>query len=294
MATEIEAPRRRIKELEVMVADAITETPDTTTLVLFTGNDHLEYKAGHFCTIDPHQFESLARWTQYLEDVKGKKEPARAYSLTSAPHEKHVAITVKEETYVSGTTKYPPLLSQMLVRRLGRGTRLTITGFTGPYVLPEDIESKTDHLVHVVAGSGSVPNFAIMKHALHHNLKLRHTFIYSNKTLSDVCFKKELDVLERARPDQVKVINLLTRETDANVFNKGVRKGRISAELLKEVIPDPTACMVYACGPAVSIWDRRAAKEKGVEPAPRFLETSLALLREVGVPDNRIHRESYG
>ena len=30
---------RRIKELEVMVADAMVETPDTTTLVLFTGND---------------------------------------------------------------------------------------------------------------------------------------------------------------------------------------------------------------------------------------------------------------
>src|SRR5690349_17860341 len=37
------SPSRRIKELEVMVADAIVETPDTTTLVLFTGNDRLEY-----------------------------------------------------------------------------------------------------------------------------------------------------------------------------------------------------------------------------------------------------------
>ena len=51
---------RAIKTLEVMVADAIVETPDTTTLVLFTGNDHLEYRAGHFLTIDPHQFERVA------------------------------------------------------------------------------------------------------------------------------------------------------------------------------------------------------------------------------------------
>jgi hypothetical protein len=36
------APGRRIKELEVMVADVIVETPDTGTLVLFTGNDRLE------------------------------------------------------------------------------------------------------------------------------------------------------------------------------------------------------------------------------------------------------------
>ena len=40
--------RRRIKQMEVMVADVIAETPDTTTLVLFTGNDRLDHRAGHF------------------------------------------------------------------------------------------------------------------------------------------------------------------------------------------------------------------------------------------------------
>ena len=37
------APRPRIKELEVMVAEVIRETPDSATIVLFTGNDRLEY-----------------------------------------------------------------------------------------------------------------------------------------------------------------------------------------------------------------------------------------------------------
>jgi len=85
---------RRIKEMEVMVADVIIETPDTTTLVLFTGNDRLEYLAGHFLTIDPHQFESLERFTSFLEDLKGKREPPRAYSMSSAPHERYLAVTV--------------------------------------------------------------------------------------------------------------------------------------------------------------------------------------------------------
>src|SRR5687767_13295771 len=160
------APRKRIKEMEVMVADVIVETPDTTTLVLFTGNDRLEYHAGHFLTIDPHQFPQLQRFTAYLEDVKGKRELPRAYSMCSAPHERYLAITVKEEQYVSGLTKYPPLLSPLLVRRLPRGTRLVITGFTGPYVLPPDIETRTNHLVHVCAGSGIVPNYSIIQHCL--------------------------------------------------------------------------------------------------------------------------------
>ena len=38
--------RRKIKELEVMVADVIPETDDTTTIVLFTGNDILNYRPG--------------------------------------------------------------------------------------------------------------------------------------------------------------------------------------------------------------------------------------------------------
>src|SRR5438128_12248970 len=162
----MDATSRRIKEMEVMVADVVVETADTSTLVLFTGNDRLEYLAGHFLTIDPHQFEALERFTAFLEDLKGKREPPRAYSMCSSPHERYLAVTVKEERYVSGLTKFPPLLSPMLTKRTTRGMRLVVTGFTGPYTLPPDIESKTEHIVHVCAGSGSVPNFSILKHAL--------------------------------------------------------------------------------------------------------------------------------
>jgi ferredoxin-NADP reductase len=88
-----EAPtsRRRIRQLEVVVAEAVYETPDTTTLVLQAGDDHLDYKPGQFLTIDPHQFEALERFTAFLEDLKGRREPPRAYSMASAPHEKHLA-----------------------------------------------------------------------------------------------------------------------------------------------------------------------------------------------------------
>ncbi len=277
-----------------MVAEVRQETPDTVTLVLFTGNDRLEYQPGHFCTIDPHQFGALRRFTSYLEDLKGKRESPRAYSLASAPHEQYVAITVKEEVYVSGKTKYPPLLSPLLVKQLDRGTRLHITGFTGPYTLPADIEARTDHLVHVVAGSGAVPNFSIIKHALHTGLKLRHTFIGSNRTYEDICFRRELDELAQLHPDKLKVVNTLTRESDTRRFGPTVRQGRLSRELLEEFIPDAATCVVYTCGPAVGPLERAAAKEKGLTPEPRFLEAAIEHLTAIGVPSDRIKRESYG
>jgi len=288
------AESRRIKELEVMVADVIVETPDTATLVFFTGNDRLEYSAGHFLTIDPHQFEALQRFTAFLEDLKGKREPPRAYSMCSSPHERYLAVTVKEERYVSGLTKFPPLLSPMLVKRTTRGMRLVVTGFTGPYTLPADVTSRTGQIVHVCAGSGSVPNFSMLKFALAHHPTLRHTFVYSNKSWDDVIFRHELARLAAEHPDRLTVLHTLTREEDASLFGPSVRKGRISAALLREAIPNPTECYVYVCGPGISKFDIQAAKEKGETPQPRFLESVLADLKTIGVPNDRIKREFYG
>jgi 3-ketosteroid 9alpha-monooxygenase subunit B len=289
-----EAPRRRIKELETMVADVVVETPDTTTLVLFTGNDHLEYQPGHFLTIDPHQFEALERWVAYFEDVKGKREAPRAYSLASAPHERYLAITVKEERYGSGTTKYPPLLSPMLVKRTQRGSRIVVTGFTGPYTLPAGVEDRTDHIVHVVAGSGVVPNWSILKHALVAHPRLRHTFVYSNKTWDDVIYRDALARLEAEHPHHLRVVHALTREAEPERQGPNVRRGRISAELLKELLPDPRATLVYACGPAIGPAERLAAKERGEVPRPRFLEAALEALTAIGIPRDRVKHESYG
>src|SRR5438128_728263 len=287
-------PSRRIKELEVMVADVIVEAPDTTTLVLFTGNDRLEYSAGHFLTIDPHQFEALERFTAFLEDLKGRREPPRAYSMSSSPHERYLAVTVKEERYVSGTTKFPPLLSPLLVKRTTRGMRLVVTGFTGPYTLPSDVASRTDHIVHVCAGSGSVPNFSMLKFALAHHPTLRHTFVYSNKSWEDIIFRDELARMSAQHGDRLKVIHTLTREENPGAFGPSVRKGRVNAALLREAIPGPGECDVYVCGPGISKFDVAAAKERGETPQPRFLESVLADLATIGVPKDRIKREFYG
>ncbi|HSG39075.1 MAG TPA: oxidoreductase, partial [Thermoanaerobaculia bacterium] len=232
------APRPRI--MEAVVTEVIRETPDSATLVLFTGNERLEYEPGQFLTIRPQQFPALERFCRYFEDVKGKKEPARAYSLSSAPHEKYIAFTVKEELYVSGQTKYPPILSPFLTHRTPPGTRMMVTGFGGPYVLAPDVESRTDHIVHICAGSGIVPNFSIIKHCLHTGMKLRHTLVYGNKTWEDIIFRRQLEELERKHPDQLRIIHALTREQNQLLFQGDCRKGRVCEPLLREFIPDPT------------------------------------------------------
>lgn len=285
---------KRIKKLEVMVAETIRETADTTTLLLFSGNEDLDYKPGHFCTIDPHQFEGVQRWCQFLEDQKGSKEKPRAYSLASSPHEKYLAVTIKEERYVSGKTKYPPLLSPVLVNRTPVGARMEITGFTGPYYLPDDIETRTDHVVHICAGSGVVPNWSIIKHALHHDLKVKHTLIYGNRTWDDVIYRHALDDLRDRYPDKLNIVHALSRQPNIEHFGGQVYAGRVGAELLRQYIPDPSAVEVFACGPALGKFEKQLAKELGEEPAPRFMETVLVGLAEIGIPKERLHTESYG
>jgi ferredoxin-NADP reductase len=139
-----------------------------------------------------------------------------------------------------------------------------------------------------------VPNLSILKFALVNHPTLRHTFLYSNKTWTDVIFRETLAQLATQHPDRLKVVHTLTRETDERVFGTSVRKGRINDTLLRELIPHPGDCFVYLCGPGISKWDREAAREAGTAPQTRFIEMVLTHLRDIGVPDSRIKRESYG
>ena len=285
-------PKRRVRELEVEAVQARRDTPDTTTLFMSTGDEPIEYEAGHFCTIDPHQFGELEHFTAYLEDQKGQREKPRAYSMASAPHEEHLAITIKEERYESGETPYPPLLSPLLTYYIQEGRRLVISGFTGAYTFPADVCERTGHILHVCAGSGIVPNRSLIKESLHRGDPLRHTLLFSNKTRQDIIYFEEFEVLREQYPDRLDVIHCITREDPAAI--RGARSGRISEELLREIAPDPSSVLAYSCGPGITPYERRAARAKGETPEPRFVENMVALLQGHGLDKKQIRQESWG
>ena len=275
---------------DALVVESIVETPDTRTLVLDVG-PHAPYRAGQYVSIDPHQFPALGSITAYLEHVKGRVEVPRAYSMCSAPHERYVAITVKEEVY-DGQMAYLPLLSGFLVHQVRAGDRIDALGFTGAYVLPETIS--VEHVLHLCAGSGSVPNLAMVKDALIRHPRLRHTFVYSNKTLQDIIFRQALADLRRAHPDRLRVIHTLTREQGPATGDEDIRNGRVTLEMLREVFDREPHSLIYACGPAISVWDRRAHAAAGTTPAPRFLETMTSHLAALGIGRGKIKVEAFG
>jgi ferredoxin-NADP reductase len=68
----------------------------------------------------------------------------------------------------------------------------------------------------------------------------------------------------------------------------------VTLELLRDILEREPDTIIYACGPAVSVWDRRAHAAKGTTPTPRFLETMQSYLAELDVPRERIKLEAFG
>lgn len=282
-----------VETFAVQVQDVVREAPDTVTLRLAA--DHPPpYRAGQYLTIDPLQFAGLRPFAAFLQQQKGKAELVRPYSLSSAPHEGQLAFTVKEEPFTAGEQPFPPLLSPFLVHHAHVGLRFEVAGFAGGYVLPDELDARADTVLHVVAGSGAVPNFSILKDALHRGLRQRHLFVDANRTRAGILFRGSLQALAAAHPDRLRLLHLLTREPDAGAHGADHRHGRLTAELLAELVGDPLRTEAFVCGPGITLPQRKAALARGEKPAPRFLESAVELLKALGVPRKQLHQESYG
>jgi ferredoxin-NADP reductase len=171
---------------------------------------------------------------------------------------------------------------------------MIITGFTGPYTLDEKVRRESEDVVHICAGSGIVPTYSIIKYDLRYFSKHKHTLVYSNKDFNGIIFFNQLKKLEEEFPERLKVVHTLTKETNESIFNDKLKHGRISKELISENIYEPETTAVFICGPDHTIQQRKIAKEKGKELKPSFMSSVLSYLDEIGIPKNKIKKESYG
>jgi ferredoxin-NADP reductase len=270
---------------EATVREIVRETADTVTLVL-DADVPRDYLAGQFLNINPHELAATRALALKLEQRKGKKERPRAYSLGSAPHEPYFSITVKGE---SGGA-FPPLLTPYLTTGLQVGDKFPCAGFAGLYTLPDDLPPDA-HVVHLCAGSGIVPNFGMLKDALHRGLPQRHTLLYSNKTWDDVIYRESLTRLEAAHAPKLNILHALTR--DSTGAPPGVLHGRLNEAHLRAHVPSLDNAWFFICGPSIATHVRLAAKARGETAPPQFLESMKALLLGLGIPKARINSEGW-
>jgi len=293
---EAPATGKKIRTIAGVVHDAIKETYDTYTLRIRVADTDRGYKAGQFISIDPHQFPELSEIVAFMEHKKGKKEVVRAYSMASTPSEPYVSITIKPERYEPPESEFPPLLSPLLASTALVGRPLHFLGYTGAYTIPENVGEQTDEVLHLVAGSGAVPNYAILKDELvqKKNLGVKHIMINVNKTIDDVIYLKDLEALHRDFPDRFKLYHLLTRDENPGRHGDHFLKGRPTLDFVATRIRDPQSVLVFACGAAVTKWQKKHAKETNSEPKPRFLETISDIVNGLGVDRKRYRKEIYG
>lgn len=294
--SELPLAGKKIRTIRGVVVKAEQETPDTWTLHIFVGPQDKDYQAGQFISIGPHQFPELSDLTRYFEYEKGKKEPVRAYSLTSAPHEKYVSITIKPEIYEPHPGSFPPLLSPILASDILVGREIEFLGFAGGYVMPHDLDPAIDLVVHLVAGSGIVPSYSIIKDELinQKNMHMKHILVDVNKSFKDIIFHRDLMALEKQYPNRLSIKHYLSQENSNGVHGPNYIYGRPSIEHIERLVKDPSKALFFACGPAITKWQKLQAKESGLAPKPRFMEWVQDVMATFKVDKKRFKREIYG
>jgi ferredoxin-NADP reductase len=286
---------KKIRTIRGVIIDAVRETPDTWTLDIFVGDEDKDYKAGQFISISPHQFGELADLIKYFEYIKNKKEVVRAYSLTSAPGEKYISITIKPESYNPEPGALPPLLSPFLASDLLVGREIEFIGYAGAFVMPEELREHTDHVVHLVAGSGAVPSLSIIKDELvYKNNTQKHTLIFVNKIYDDIIFHEQLKKLSVQFPENLEVHYFLSQDNSAPGYGKNYFYGRPTHEHVAKLITNKDRTVLFACGPAITKWQKKQALLTNSEIKPRFMEWVHDVVEKLGIDKKRYKREIYG
>ena len=131
------SPTFSLSALRARVVDIVVETPDTKTFVLEPNRHWPGHLAGQFVPVEV--------------EVDGVTM-VRCYSISSAPHQKHLALTVKRVP--SGR------VSGALHDRLRVGDVLRLGAPTGDFVLPAQPPKK---LLLLSGGSGVTPVMSILR-----------------------------------------------------------------------------------------------------------------------------------
>jgi ferredoxin-NADP reductase len=236
---------KNIVEMEIEAATA--ELPDTKTLRLkWPDNYDPSFKTGQFITV-------------YWPDTPKYK---RAYSLSSCALDKG---------YFEVTIKRDGKMGTRIVDWAEAGNKLFVIPPVGRFLPVYEPEK---HLVCVAGGSGVTPFRGFVREATYRNLKTRITILYSVRTTKDIIFNQEFRDLEQKNPNFNFNVTC-TRLTDEDQWPG--RRGRITADWIKEIANDTENTVFYACGPTALVES-----------------TEHLILNDLGLPKEQLKLEKWG
>ncbi|EER46336.1 NADH oxidoreductase [Actinobacillus minor] len=201
---------------ELQVHSIVKEAPNVTT-INFIAQDFYPYQAGQYA----------------LVSIKNTPHITRAYSLSSTPGEsRFVSITVREIEGGVGST--------WLNNDVKVGDQVWFSNPMGEFSCQQVI---ADNYLLVGAGSGVTPIMSMARWLLANRPEVNVTVIHSVHSPEDVIFKQEWAELKAKYPKLQLVINASVNATE------GFASGRISAEIIKNAVPNLANYTVMTCGP---------------------------------------------
>lgn len=204
---------------EMAIDAARMELPDTKTIRLRWPEGHdVDFKTGQFITVC---------WP----DTPNYK---RAYSLSSC---------ALDRGFYEITVKRDGKMGTRIVDWAKAGDKMGVLPPVGKF-LP--VYEPDKHLICIAGGSGVTPFRAFVREATRRKLNTKITVLYSARTTNDIIFNDEFHRLQLDNP-RFNFFVTCTRLHPEDSWTG--RRGRITAEWVKEHIHDLANTVFYACGP---------------------------------------------
>ena len=204
---------------EMAIDLARMELLDTKTIRLKWPEGHdVDFKTGQFITVC---------WP----DTPNYK---RAYSLSSC---------ALDRGFYEITVKRDGKMGTRIVDWARVGDKMGVLPPVGKF-LP--VYEPNKHLICIAGGSGVTPFRAYAREATRRKLETKITVLYSVRTTNDIIFNEEFHKLQLENP-QFNFFVTCTRLHPEDPWTG--RRGRITADWIKEYIGDLANTVFYACGP---------------------------------------------
>lgn len=195
-------------------------------------------------------------------DIPGQEyRQIRQYSLSDAPGNDHLRISVKAETGA-----LPGTVSNFLHDTLTEGDTLMLSPPHGDFTLNQ--ANEREHLVLISGGVGLTPLVSMLRHELGGATASRPvTFIHAARDAQEHAMKTEIASLAEEHGFR----SFVSYDEGAG----GDHEGPLDARALEKFLPEGEKA-VYLCGPF------------------GFMAAVYKLLYDAGVPASRIHYEVFG
>ena len=201
-------PTWSLGTLRARVVDVIAETHDVSTFVLAPNALWPGHRAGQFVTVEI--------------EVEGVRVQ-RCYSLSSAPGDRHLAITVK---------RVPDgRVSSFMHDHVRRGDIVRLGMPAGDFVRRAEAFPR---LLLLSGGSGVTPIMSVLRDLSRRDAVDDVVFLHAARSRRDVIFERELEAL-RARHPRLRV---------------GFVFGALDREMVRAEVPDLAERDTMLCGPA--------------------------------------------